>query len=84
MSLAIDMNKITQVLLPDGEWYEVSDASFELDSYEFVWENHVILGGGNCDGVVSTGATWKRSLGSMDIRYVAPLTSIMAVRLKET
>ncbi|OBK75442.1 hypothetical protein [Mycobacterium sp. 1164985.4] len=35
MSLAIDVNSVTAVLLPDG-WHKVADRSFDLDSYEFV------------------------------------------------
>ena len=38
MSLAIDVDNITHVLLADG-WHEVHDASFGTDSYEFVGVN---------------------------------------------
>jgi hypothetical protein len=35
MSLGIDMDAVTAVLLADG-WHEVTDASFMLDLYEFL------------------------------------------------
>ena len=35
MSLAIDVEKITRVLLADG-WHEVYEKSFTIDSYEFL------------------------------------------------
>ena len=49
MSLAIDVDDITHVLLADG-WHEVHDASFGTDSYEFMWregtDDSPMLGGG--------------------------------------
>jgi hypothetical protein len=36
MSLAIEVDDITHVLLADG-WHTVHDASFGIDSYEFMW-----------------------------------------------
>lgn len=37
MSLAIDVDKVTAVLLADS-WHEVAAASFALDSYEYILE----------------------------------------------
>jgi hypothetical protein len=49
MSLPIDVDNITHVLLADG-WHEVHDASFGTDSYEFVRREGAgdspMLGGG--------------------------------------
>jgi hypothetical protein len=40
MSLAIDIDKITHVLLPDG-WHEVAwtddTSTFNVDAYELIW-----------------------------------------------
>jgi hypothetical protein len=36
MSLAIDVDTVTHVLLSDG-WHAVAAGSFTLDSYEFLW-----------------------------------------------
>lgn len=36
MSLAIDVDTVVRVLLADG-WHDVEDASFGLDSYEYLW-----------------------------------------------
>jgi hypothetical protein len=38
MSLAIDVDIIEKVLLSDG-WHEVADASFQVDTYEYVHED---------------------------------------------
>ncbi len=35
MSLAIDTDKITEVMLPDG-WHTVAKGSFSLDAYEYI------------------------------------------------
>jgi hypothetical protein len=62
MSLAIDVDKVTGVLLADG-WHEVVEKSFMLDSYEFLWwpegeqqgkEPQIAHGGGD-SGVCATG-----------------------------
>ena len=49
MSLAIEVDDITHVLLADG-WHTVHDASFGIDSYEFMrhegMSDSPILGGG--------------------------------------
>ncbi len=35
MSLAIQVDDIQEVLLPDGKWYVVEDKTFDLEAYEF-------------------------------------------------
>ena len=32
MSLAIDVDRVKQVLLADGQWHRVADDSFEIDA----------------------------------------------------
>ncbi len=36
MSLAIDIDSVKEVLLPDGTWHRVVDDSFEIGAYEYV------------------------------------------------
>ena len=76
MSLAIDVDKVEKVLLADG-WHEVADASFGLDSYEYVHRDQIVLGGGKVAGVPSLGAIWKERDGSV---VACPFTAILAVR----
>ena len=75
MSLRIDVDKISAVLLADG-WHEVVDQSFALDAYEYVHNEDTIHkgGGGN---VTSTGFCFKDDTGSS---MCGPLTAILAVR----
>jgi hypothetical protein len=80
MSLYIDTDKITEVLLTDGEWYEVEDGSFDLDSYEMHWDGRLVLPGGAVDGIPATGFTFKTPYEG----YIyGPLTSVVAVRTPE-
>jgi hypothetical protein len=59
MSLAIDVEKVTAVLLPDREWHRVKDRIFDFDAYEFLHQRETTTGGGTVNGVPSTGAKWK-------------------------
>ena len=36
MSFWIDLDDVTDVLLPDG-WHKVEEVSFSMDAYEFHW-----------------------------------------------
>ncbi len=76
MSLAIDTDTVSAVLLADG-WHQVTARSFDLDAYEFVWEGETLLGGGNCAGVPSTGFSFTTTDGST---VAGPLTALLAVR----
>jgi hypothetical protein len=79
MSLAIDVDRVTRVLLADG-WHEVCEDSFGLDSYEYVEANGHIRHGGGDSGVCATGFAFKTDDGG---EYMAgPLTAILAVRYK--
>jgi hypothetical protein len=90
MSLAIDVDKITGVLMADG-WHEVSKrrdgkSSFAMDAYEYLAYHHqdgdvyrdpeIYLGGGNEKLIPATGAYWEES----GVEFFCPLTSILAVR----
>ena len=75
MSLDIDVEKVTGVLLADG-WHNVTSKSFILDAYEY---SHAFHGGGQ-SGVCATGASWKEAGGSV-VLY-CPLTAILAVKTK--
>ncbi len=86
MSLAIDVEFVSEVLLADG-WHRVEENSFTLDSYEYIWEGQPekrLHGGGN-SGVCATGFEFLESVdGGLDDRTLTkasgPLTAILAVR----
>ncbi len=93
MSLAIDVDKVTRVLLADG-WHEVIGESFSLDAYEYVWhssgtnETDLVHGGGH-SGVCATGFCFRTtdhtgtSGTRTERRFVAgPLTAILAVEYR--
>lgn len=83
MSLAIDVDAVTGVLLADG-WHAVKGASFELDSYEYLWDREggeqVILHGGGQSGVCATGFGFRDA--KQDAWLFGPLTSILAVKVE--
>jgi hypothetical protein len=81
MSLAINVDKVAEVLLTDG-WHTVE--SFTLNSYEFIQvregKEPLVLHGAGQSGVCSTGATWQEKGAS----FYCPLTAILAVRYYAT
>ena len=84
MSLAIDMARVTSVLL-GGEWIAVIAESFDIDSYEFM-DDRFGLGdprsvrhGGGASGICASGFYFESSNGFV----YGPLTSIQAVRCGE-
>lgn len=91
MSLLIEIDKVTEVLLADG-WHVVDwnapgkVSSFEIDAYEFLRyradENHrdhvTAVGGGEVSGVSAVGATWQTA----GIQIACPFPSILAVKHK--
>jgi hypothetical protein len=81
MSLAIDIDDVTAVLLADG-WHYVYKKSFALDSYEFMHGEQLEHGGGN-SGVCATGFSFierDQSATAVEEQISGPLTSIIAVR----
>ena len=85
MSLAIDVDEVTDVLLADG-WHVVCDESFSIDTYEYIWSIDggqpfkVLLAGGTVAGIPSAGASWKERDGGT---VYCPLTSILAVNCRQ-
>lgn len=95
MSLAIDVDAVTAVLLADG-WHRVAKKSFFLDSYEYLWsgregtkvkdlrpdQDHILLHGGGQSGISATGFSFLEQIDRTGIpqRISGPLTAILAVR----
>lgn len=82
MSLAINTNAVTRVLLADG-WYSVVDQSFDLDAYEYrdgADRDGIWLHRGGIDDICATGFSF---LGSREdgvtVRISGPLTAVLAV-----
>jgi hypothetical protein len=81
MSLAIEVDNVTHVLLADG-WHTVSDESFALDSYEFLWRKGMgeygppLLGGGDEDLIPARGFSFSEG----NTTLYGPLTSVLAVK----
>lgn len=88
MSLAIDVDRVREVLLADG-WHQVVNNSFEMDAYEYERSEErkpgggdagMRLGGGVEDLVPATGATWVERNAQGHARSVfCPITAILAV-----
>jgi hypothetical protein len=76
MSIAIDVNRVTEVLLADG-WHSVAGGSFTIDSYEYVCEEELLLPGGHESLIPARGFTFSEP----DRRRISgSLTAILAVR----
>jgi hypothetical protein len=95
MSLAIDVDNITHVLLADG-WHEVHDASFGTDSYEFMRREGAgdspTLGSGQEKQDIAAaghrGSTSREHIPAAGFSFTegdhvlcGPLTSVLAIRL---
>ena len=76
MSLSIQLDDVAAVLLADG-WHEVSEAHFDLDSYEYLSGDHLLHGGGD-NGITAIGFWLQQPDGK---KIAGPLSSILAVRL---
>jgi hypothetical protein len=76
VSLRIDTNRVTHVLLPDG-WYTADANTFDVDAYEFIEgdDNNIVHGGGK-GGITSAGFEFKQE----GVRISGPLTSVLAVK----
>jgi hypothetical protein len=81
MSLAIDTDKVIEVLLAD-RWHAVLDDTFVIDSYEFVEAGKTVLGGGQDPLVSSMGFTFDEA-DRGGHAMSGPLTSILAVKTKQ-
>ena len=81
MSLAIEVSRVREILLPDGQWHEVIEGSFNTNAYEYVEGTKTVFGGGQAkETIPSTGATWKERDASGNERILfCPLTAILAI-----
>lgn len=86
MSLAIDVNKVEEVLLADG-WHRVVSDTFELDSYEYVSASGPTQFAGGQEAAISgMGFTFTEQLpaGAQAMgrrtKIKGPLSAILAVR----
>jgi hypothetical protein len=76
VSLAIDTDSVEAVLLADG-WHEVHGNSFDLDFFEFVYEERTR---GGISGVSSMGFEFFEAAGGTGYKLAGPLSAIVAVR----
>lgn len=88
MSLAIDIDRVDAVLLPDGTWYNVAEASFFCDAYEFLDYGGSEERRNNGDYIwltqpkaESAGFGFRTPEGSI---IYGPITAIVAVRVRDT
>ncbi len=70
MSLAIDVDNVSAVLLADG-WHTVADQSFEIDAYEFMWQGDLLYN-------ANAGFAFTETDGAV---VMGPMTAILAVRV---
>ena len=89
MSIAIDIDKVSDVLLADG-WHHVEFAkdksTFVIDAYDFLERTEegkeplIHVSGGTVAGVPSTGAEWLERESGKSYVVTCPLTAILAVK----
>ena len=85
MSLAIDVSRVTHVLLADG-WHEVADGSFTVAPYEFGRSGaatggdrgFVVLNGTGTPGIDPLGFDFTEARTNASL--CGPLGSVIAVR----
>lgn len=83
MSLAIQIDDVTEVLLVDG-WHEVADTSFDIDSYEFLHDDRPVHSGGNY-GICAAGFFFKEGgsgVFTAGTFVTGPLSAVLAVRIR--
>jgi hypothetical protein len=92
MSLAIDVDKVADVLLADG-WHTVKfeadgKSSFKFDDYVYIRNRggkesapEIVLERGECQGVPPIGATWLEEKFGAKVEVYCPITSILAVKI---
>jgi hypothetical protein len=73
VSLTIDIDVVTHVLLADGAWYEAANGSFNVDAYELVWRSgHEEASLHSAPGFTFTDTSGRTISG--------PISSVMAVQ----
>lgn len=89
MSLAIDREAVTAVLLADG-WHQCVPESFDLDAFEFVDYSEPSTSGvgfaartihsGGKSGICATGFVFQEA--GEEGTVAGPLSAVLAVRVK--
>ena len=98
MSLGINVNKVTAVLLADG-WHEVADKSFKLGSFEFLGSSEGqqqdgeprLVHSAGANGICATGFQFADRIVVREsepirkhmLQISGPLTAVLAVRTVE-
>ena len=82
MSLLIDVDKVKEILLPDGNWYKVK--GMYIDAYEFITynpDNDIVLEyqSDNKDDYTGFSAELAEDIS---VVLSGPMSSIMAVKEK--
>lgn len=72
MSLRIEIDHVTEVLLADG-WHKVLDRSFDIDAYEFESNERVICSPGEF------GYRFDTEIAGRRCRLSGPLSAVLAV-----
>lgn len=75
MSLSIEVQKVTGILLPDG-WHEVVPDSLWFDAFELIEPGDRYSAQPKAE---STGISWQEPTNA-GVAFYAPLTSLLAVR----
>ena len=80
MSLAIQMNDVSEVLLSDG-WHKVKMESFIIDHYEFMDGDADVHSSGD-NGICENGFSFSEASpdGVTFVTVCGPLTSILAIK----
>ena len=78
MSIAIDLDRVSGVLLADG-WHDVGDSSFIIDAFEFLRQGKVTFGRRRLPSAMSMGAGWIEPSGTT---IYCPVSAILAVKTK--
>ena len=77
MSLRIDVNTVSRLLLRDGAWYEVLPGSMTMDAFEWTDSEGLVITSGDIAVLPAMGVRFKtRGITGW---ISCPLTSIMAV-----
>jgi hypothetical protein len=77
MSLRIDVNAVSRLLLRDGAWYEVLPGSMTMDAFEWTDSEGLVITSGDIAVLPAMGVRFKtRGITGW---ISCPLTSIMAV-----
>ena len=81
MSLAINTNQVSQVLMADGKWRTVATGTFDVDAYEMVEQDeagNVVYVHNGVNAFCSTGFRFESSGGDL---YAGPISAILAVMI---